>query len=337
MRGPWWFPAHTLGASVLILGCGPDAGMIDPPTRGDGTAPSLASQRFSDWSDPVNLGAPVNSQFVENAPELSKDGLSLYFGSNRPGGQGVPVVPGGPVLQDLYVSQRSSLDAAWGAPINLGPLINSPSTDVGPHLSRDGHLLFFNSSRLGGSGSTDVWVSRRKNIHDDLAWEAPVNLDSPPNSDRFDGAVSIWGPEFYFWRGTPGAVAPTDGDIWMSEINGQTFGEPGLVTELSSPVAHEQRPSIRFDGREIFLSSDRPGSRSPPGGVVREDIWVSYRQGSGQTWKPPVNVERVNSDFRDTQASLSEDGTMLFFLSDRQGPPGNLDIYVTTRTVKGKE
>ena len=320
------------GTLLLVLGCGPDAGMVDPRASGNDAKPSLASERFSDWSPPVNLGAQVNSPFAENAPELSKDGLSLYFGSNRPGGQG---------LQDLYVSQRSSPDAPWGAPINLGALVNSPFTDVGPHLSRDGHLLFFNSGRPGGSGSTDIWVSRRKNIHNDLAWEEPVNLGSPPNSARFDGAVSIWGPEFYFWRGTPdpaGAVAPTDGDIYMSEMTGQTFGEPMLVTELSSTTAHEQRPSIRFDGREIFLSSDRAGSMSQPGGVVREDIWVSLRQGSGQGWEPPDNVGPVvNSNFRDTQPALSKDGTMLFFLSDRQGPPGNLDIYVTTRTLEGQE
>ena len=328
-------PAHFASASLLLaVGCGPDAGMIDPPTRGEGTEPSLAAQRFSDWLPPVNLGTTVNSPSVENAPELSKDGLSLYFGSNRPAKPGEPPVQG---LQDLYVSQRSSLDAPWGAPINLGALINSRFTDVGPHLSRDGHLLFFNSGRPGGSGSTDVWVSRRANIHDDLAWEEPINLGSPPNSDRFDGAVSIWGSEFYLWRGTPdpaGAVAPTDGDIYMSEMTGQTFGEPMLVTELSSATAHEQRPSVRFDGREIFLSSDRAGSMSLPGGVVREDIWVSLRQGNGRPWESPVNVGPVvNSIFRDTQPALSEDGTMLFFLSDRQGPPGNLDIYVTTRRL----
>jgi hypothetical protein len=321
----------TLGILPFALGCKPDAGVIDPPTIGDEPTSSLASARFSDWSPPVHLGPLVNSPAVENGGDISKDGLSLYFGSNRPGGHGV---------QDLYVSQRPSLDAPWGAPVNLGQPVNSPFTDTGAHLSRDGHLLFFNSSRPGGSGSVDVWVSWRMNVHDDFAWEEPVNLGPPVNSARFDGGISIWGPELYFWRGTPdpaGIVAPIDGDIYMSEITGQTFREPTLVPELTS-AAHEQKPSIRFDGREIFLSSDRPGSMTLPGGVVREDIWVSVRQGNGQTWEPPANVGPVvNSTFRDTQPALSEDGTMLFFLSDRPGGVGNLDIYVTTRTVKGLE
>jgi Tol biopolymer transport system component len=222
-------------------------------------------------------------------------------------------------------------------PVNLVS-INTPFQDTGPHLSRDGHLLFFNSSRPGGSGSIDVWVSRRENIHDDFAWEAPVNLGAPLNSTIFDGGVSIWGPELYFWRGTPNPnTAPTDGDIYMSKKTGQTFSEPALVPELNSPelnggASHDQRPSIRFDGREIFLSSDRPG------GAGLEDIWASVRQGNGKSWEVPVNLgSAVNSSCRDTQPALSEDGTMLFFLSDRQGCSGNLDIYVATRTVSPQE
>jgi hypothetical protein len=331
MHATTYLAIRALPVLILAFGCGPETGMIEAPTGEDVAEPSLASERFSDWSPPVNVGAGVNSAFVENAPELSKDGLSLYFGSNRPGGQG---------LQDLYVSQRSGLDAPWGVPINLGPLMNSPFTDVGPHLSRDGHLLFFSSSRPGGSGSADVWVSRRRHIHDDFGWEQPVNLGSPPNSARFEGAVSIWGPELYFWRGTPdpaGLLAPTDGDIYISEITGQTFGEPTLVTELSS-VAHEQRPSIRFDGREIFLSSDRAGSIGLPGSALREDLWTSLRQGNGKLWEAPANLGPVvNGSFRDTQPALSDDGTMLFFLSDRPGGSGNLDIYVTTRTVRNMD
>jgi hypothetical protein len=321
------FTAWAFPALLLALGCRSDAGISDPPGEGGAGTSSLASQRFSDWSSPVNLGPVVNSSSVENAPELSKDGLSLYFGSNRTGGQGG---------QDLYVSQRPSLDAAWGAPVNLGSIINSSSTDVGAHLSRDGHLLFFSSSRPGGSGSADVWVSRRADIHDDLAWEEPVNLGVPLNSARFDGAVSTWGPELYLWRGTPdpaSAVAPTNGDIYLSQATGQTFSEPEVVTELSS-AGHEQRPSIRFDGQEIFFSSSRPVV-CLPGGACLEDIWTSVRHGNGKAWEEPVNLGPVvNSSFRDTQVSLSEDGTMLFFLSDRQGPPGNLDIYVTTRAVQ---
>ena len=54
-----------------------------------------------DWSVPENLGPVVNSAFNEDLPHLSKDGLSLFFISNRPGGFG---------SFDIHVSQRATLD-----------------------------------------------------------------------------------------------------------------------------------------------------------------------------------------------------------------------------------
>ena len=44
---------------------------------------SPGAQRYSDWSEPVNLGPLVNSTSVDRGPAISKDGLSLYFASTR--------------------------------------------------------------------------------------------------------------------------------------------------------------------------------------------------------------------------------------------------------------
>ena len=98
-----------------------------------------AQPNFSDWSAPVNLGAVINSTAEDAGPSLSKDRLSLYFHSARTGGFG---------LTDLWVSQRSSEEEPWGAPINLGEVINT-ADDLMPNLSRDGHRLFFVSRRPG--------------------------------------------------------------------------------------------------------------------------------------------------------------------------------------------
>src|SRR5215471_17462185 len=118
---------ETLGTGLLWL-----AGLACP-------TPSCA-QQFSDWLTAVNLGPVVNSGFDDQHPAISKDGLRLYFVSNRPGGFGG---------LDIWVSRRASLEDPWEAPINLGPSINSSSNDFAPNLSTDGHLLFFDSDRPG--------------------------------------------------------------------------------------------------------------------------------------------------------------------------------------------
>src|SRR5262249_22528095 len=139
---------------------------------------------LSEWSEPVNLGPVVNSQgkeFRNQHPAISKNGLSLYFVSNRPGGFG---------MNDIWVSQRTSIDAPWGSPQNLGATINTSSNDFAPNLSCDGHWLYFNSNRPGGYGLGDLFVAFREDTGDDFAWEQPVNLGCQINTEFGESAPS---------------------------------------------------------------------------------------------------------------------------------------------------
>src|SRR5690348_4943671 len=86
---------------------------------------TASAQEFGPWSTPVNLGPTVNTASDDQRPALSKDGLSLIFASNRPGGAGGT---------DLWVSQRDSLDSPWEKPQNVTAL-NSPFDDSSPNLT----------------------------------------------------------------------------------------------------------------------------------------------------------------------------------------------------------
>src|SRR5213596_1204714 len=80
----------------------------------------------SEWSEPVHLDAPVNSRCQDQTPTMSKDELSLYFLSDRPGGFGNLVSTTGCMDNfDLWVAQRSSPDGPWETAANLGPTINT--------------------------------------------------------------------------------------------------------------------------------------------------------------------------------------------------------------------
>jgi len=134
------------------------------------------------WGDPVNLGATVNSGVNDACPNISADGLELYFRSNRPGGCGE---------HDLWVSKRITKDEPWGVPVNLGPTINSPDYDAYPSLSADGLALFFNSLRFteAGGWDWDIWLTRRKTK--DSAWGEPINLGPGINTPYNELAPSI--------------------------------------------------------------------------------------------------------------------------------------------------
>lgn len=279
-----------------------------------------ADDQFSDWSAPANLGPIVNTAASDAGQVVSKDGLSLYFVSNRSGGLGGA---------DLWVSQRAHLTDAWGPAQNLGSTINTSGSEQTPTLSLDEHLLFFTSTRPGGFGGFDLYVSRRYNKRDDFGWQAPVNLGSGVNSvdaelgptvveDDATGAIDL-----YFSSNRSGVGGF---DIYRSTLQpDETFGPAVLVEELSS-ASDDVRPWVRRDGLELFLDSDRPGTL---GGL---DVWVSTRASTADPWSVPANLgSLVNGPANDFRPALSFQGTALYFSSDRPGGFGNNDIYVSAR------
>ena len=286
-----------------------------------------AAPGYSEWSGPVNLGPVVNSAFNDLGPALSKDERSLYFQSNRPTGSF-----GG---MDLWVSRRTDVEAPWGPPINLGPVINTPFTEGGPSFSRDGHWMFFNSDRPeGGVGGTDIWVSWRPHTHDDFGWQPPVNLGPDVNSPSGDSTGSYFeneeaGMPLFFFSSNRPLMGSAPGGPYVSALVGDgSFGTPTLVTELDSPV-DDMRPMIRFDGREIFLASSRMGAM---GG---RDLWASLRETVFDIWSPPLNLGPViNSASNELTPYLSATGRDLLFASDRIVPDrvGLVDLYATKRT-----
>ena len=281
---------------------------------------SSGAQKYSDWSEPINLGANVNSTELDRGPAISKDGLSLYFASSRLDGSGF----GG---EDIYVSQRESRDDEWGPAMNLGPIINTGFNEQVPAFSRDGHLMFFASNRPGSAG-VDIWVSRREQTHDDFAWQPAENLGAGVNFAGQDEGPSYFEndevgvPQLYF---SSGMNRPGGAGIYVSEQAADgSFGPAVRVIVSGGNV----RPSIRHDGLEIFFHSLRPGSIGN-----NLDLYVATRETVFEAWSEPINLgSPLNSELVDVQAYISSDRETLFFASSRPGALGSADIYMSTRT-----
>src|SRR5262245_21044070 len=247
---------------------------------GVGAALTAAAPNYSDWSEPVNLGPTVNSEFGEISPALPKDGLSLYFNTAlRPGGLG---------SNDIWVAQRDSVDDEWGAPVNLGAPINTAASEDAPAFSRDGHWLFFYSfNRPGGVGLNDIWASWRPNIHDDFGWQEPSNVGGGVNSAFGEFGPSYFAndggaPQRFFTSNRPGGLGGQD--IYMSELQPDgTWGPATSIPELNSSGL-DAGPSISHDGLEIFFGSNRAG------GLGDTDTWVATRETVDAPWSTPVNL-----------------------------------------------
>jgi hypothetical protein len=292
---------------------------------GFGAISIVNAQTFSDWSAPANLGPAINTNYVESCVSVSKNGLSLYFSSSRP--------PENGVNWDLWVVQRASFEDEWGIPQWLGPNINSTYSESCPALSLDEHRLYFVSTRPGGCGGGDLYVSRRHDRRDDFGWEPAENLGCIPDGYVNSSANEATAAFFEDETGTLIMYFAKAGDIYASAMrDDDTFGPPEIVAELSIPVYSENGATIRRDGLEVIFSSNRPGGS---GGL---DLWMSTRDSTSEPWSAPVNLAVLNSPLTDGgRMSLSFDGRTLYFTSDRPGGFGSRDLYVTTRSKLGKE
>jgi len=281
-------------------------------------AAEVANADFT-FGEPANLGPPVNTVASDGSPHISPDGLSLYFQSGRPGGSGGA---------DLWVSTRETPDDNWGTPLNLGSTVNSSADDWAPSISPDGLELFFTSKRPGGPGGySDIWLTTRATLEDD--WGEPQPLGPNINTSGFDGhpSISSDGLELYFccWDDNvdrSGGYGTSD--IWVtSRLSlSDPWAEPVNLGEIVNSSAFEGEQDISADGLCLVFSGDRPGSS---GGW---DIWVTTRKTKEDPWGNPMNLgPGVNSSGTDTMADISDDGSVLFFASDRSGGYSVFDIW----------
>jgi bla regulator protein BlaR1 len=258
---------------------------------------------------PTNLGPIVNSSVWEGQPSISADGLELYFVSDRSGGSG---------KFDLWVTTRETKDDEWGPPMNLGPTVNTSAVDRCPSISADGLSLFFESNRKGGAGSDDVWVTTRATKDD--PWGAPVNLGPMVNRSSSEGCPSISadGLSLFFRAGG------RHRDIWVTTwaTSDDDWDPPVNLGPTVNSAFWDSSPSISHDSLLLFLDSDRPG------GYGGSDLYVTMRVTTSDPWSPPVNLgPTVNSSFADGAASISDDGSTLFFMSRRPDGLGDHDLW----------
>lgn len=215
------------------------------------------------WGEPVNLGPMVNGPGFEQAPRISADGLSLFYGSNRPGGSGG---------WDIWIATRQTRDADWSRAVNLGSTINSSAGDSTPVISIDNLSLLFGSNRPGGSGNVDLWLTTRETPHDD--WGTPINLDPPVNSEFCETMGSIFGDGQMLVIGSSGIGPYRPGgqgraDLWLATraTSSDPWGEMVNLGPMINSPSYDLSHCITADGSKLYFASNRRG------GFGGYDIW----------------------------------------------------------------
>ena len=128
---------------------------------GDGNL-YFSQRRDSTWSKIKSVGKFVNSVYWESHGFITPDSKTMYFASNRPGGEGE---------LDIWTSKRAA-DGTWERPVNCGNVINTPYDENTPFFDPVNNALLFSSVGHMSMGGYDVFRSTNRNG----TWTQPVGM-----------------------------------------------------------------------------------------------------------------------------------------------------------------
>ena len=131
------------------------------------------SYRLADtlWSEPVNLGYPVNTEAWDAQPSISADGTQLYFASTREGGRG-----GSDIWFSRLLRREPDGRQIWSQPLCL--YFNTSGDEMAPFLYFDRQSLFFSSDGYPGMGGLDIYKVDLKEA------TPPLNVGITVNSQK---------------------------------------------------------------------------------------------------------------------------------------------------------
>jgi len=169
------------GQRMLLYRGDPDGNIYESVLKGE------------EWSEPVKLPKPINSKRHESTASISPDGRTIYFVSNRSGGEGG---------LDIWLCHQDNM-GNWGKAENLGSTINTSEDEEGVFIHPDGKTLYFSSKGHSSIGGYDIF----KSVLENGTWSTPVSLGNSintPDDDLFF-TLTADGKTGYYSSSNPGS------------------------------------------------------------------------------------------------------------------------------------
>lgn len=281
--GAWSIGVAMLGPTTAVAQAGPtnmgpvinsSARDAEPTFTADGntmyfncfdrgrTGSDICVSRRVDgeWTDPEIVDVVSTEEYSEVEPLLSPDGRQLYIMSARPDGIGGA---------DFWVSDL--VDGEWTEPRNLGAPFNTPYMDhclyfAGPSWEN----AYWTSTRPGGYGGNDIWMSQRV----DGVWQPAVNLGPNVNTAETEhhSLPSPDGRSLYVSAVRADGLGGEDIYVTTRDANGVWGSLVNLGPAVNSP-RDDRCPAFSPDHSVFYFDSEREG------GYGNKDIWsVPYAE-----------------------------------------------------------
>ena len=240
-------PTFTPDGATMYFNCFDREGTV-------GSDICVAQREGDGWSEPEIVHAVSTPEYLEVEPLLSPDARQLYIMSNRPGGKGAT---------DIWVSDR--VDGEWSEPRNLEGPFNSPYMDHCLYFSgEDWEFAYWTSTRPGGFGGNDIWMSERV----DGVWQEAVNLGPEVNSaaSEHHSLPSEDGRSLYVTTTRDEGFGMEDIYVTTRDSSGNWTALVNLGPEVNSDQ-HDRCPAFSPDFQTFYFDSERAG------GFGNKDLW----------------------------------------------------------------
>jgi outer membrane protein OmpA-like peptidoglycan-associated protein len=263
------------------------------------------------WQKAKLVPGKINTNLNEGAQNISQDGQWLIFtGCNYPEGLG---------SCDLYISYKNK-NGEWSEAENLGKIINTDAWETAPTLSPDKRDLYFSSTRAGGFGGSDIWVSHNVNGQ----WQKPENLGAGINTNGDDGCPYIHADNQTLYFNSNGRLGYGMSDLFVSRRNENgKWQQPENLGYPINTVDDEGSMIVAADGKTAYYASDKGDFKNKIdlySFTLREDIqalktlWVKgkiYDKKTNAGLPSSVELTTIDSGFVLSKLQTDEDGNYL--------------------------
>jgi hypothetical protein len=286
-----YVPVISSDESVLIFTyTGPNStgGLMDdnfnPDPNGYYYEDVFISHRVgNNWLTPESIGPNINTKNHDASIALSADGqkLFIFHSTEKDGG-------------DIYMSELKG--EVWGAPVALGPEINTNYWEGSVSLSADEKRLYFASERPEGMGGRDIYVSTKM---PDGTWGKAENLGSGINTPYNEDSPFIHPDGITLFFSSEGHNSIGGYDIMYSTLKNGKWNEPVNLGYPINTTEDERFYVMAADGAHGYFSSDRKG------GYGQQDIYTVTPGYFGDAPILALVVGTVTADGKPVDATVS--------------------------------
>ncbi len=198
-------------------------------------------------------------------------------------------------------------DGVWTAP-ELIPFWETMAENGDFVFSSDDKTMLYQVRTKAATGPiSHVWRAEVT----DTGWGEQAPLPSPVNTQYFESYASdTTDGTLYFFSRRPGGKGQFD--LYRSAFESGTYADPVNLGPLNTEF-NEWDPFVAPDESYLIFCSMKPG------GLGRDDLYISFKGTDGR-WGPPVNLgEKINSPGSENRPCVTRDGKYFFFTSTRNG------------------